>query len=76
MSAAVQSLADQWTAHANRTLPNDVSTAQVLRARRDWYFEQLERLGRIARRTAVEEAQFQEALGFARTIGRPVEMAS
>jgi hypothetical protein len=72
----VTTLHDLWLAHANRTLPRDVSTAQVLRARRDWYGAQLDRLAAIKSRSAADEALFQECLGFARTIGRPIESAA
>lgn len=73
---AATSLADQWTAHANRHLPNDASQAQVIRARRDWYGQQLDRLAAIPNRSAQEEALFLEAVGFGRTIGSAVEAAT
>lgn len=70
-----RTLADLWHDHADRTLSITVSQAQVMRAKRDWYHEQLLRLKAIPNRTAEQESQFQEALGFARTIGTAVEAA-
>ena len=69
-------LADGWIAHADRTLPIDASQAQVLRARRDWYGQQLDRLAAMPNRSAQEEALFQEAIGFGRAIGTAAERAA
>ena len=74
MTAAT--LADQWQQHADSVLPIDAPQAVVLRARREWYGQQLDRLAAIPNRSAAEEALFQEAIGFGRTIGRPEEVAS
>lgn len=68
-------LADQWQQHADRTLPIDAAQATVIRARREWYYEQLLRL-KDAPQTAQNAALLAEALGFARTIGREVERAA
>ena len=69
-------LADQWQDHADETLPIDAPQAVVLRARREWYGQQLDRLAAMKNRSAQDEALFQEALGFGRTIGRPEEVAT
>lgn len=69
-------LQDQWQAHADATLPIDASHAAVIRSRRDWYGQQLDRLAAIQNRSAQEEALFAEALGFGRTIGSAVEAAT
>ena len=69
-------LADQWQQHADRTLPITASQAQVLRAKREFYAAQLERLAAMKSRSAADEALFREALGFGRAIGTAVEAAS
>ena len=68
-------LADQWQQHADETLPIDAPQAVVLRARRDWYGQQLDRLAAIPNRSAADEALFREALGFGRAIGTKAETA-
>lgn len=68
-------LATQWQDHADRTLPIDVSQAACIRARRDWYHEQLLRL-KAEPSSPLRDALFAEALGFARTIGSAVEAAA
>lgn len=73
---ATTSLADQWTAHANRYLPQDPSQAQIIRAKREWYGQQLDRLAAIPNRSAQDEALFLEAVGFGRTIGSALETAT
>ena len=74
MTAAT--LRDQWQAHADRVLPIDASQAVVLKARRDWYGQQLDRLAAIPNRSAAEEALFREAIGFGRAIGTAAESAT
>ena len=69
-------LAEAWQDHADRVLPITVSQAQCIRAKRDWYGAQLDRLAAIPNRTAQEEALFQEAIGFGRAIGTAVEAAT
>ena len=69
-------LAHQWQAHADATLPITASQAEVLSARRQWYGAQLDRLAAIKNRSAAEEALFREAIGFGRTIGRAEERAT
>ena len=73
---APQTLAEAWSAHCDRVLPIDCSAEQVRREKREFFHAALLRLKAIENRTAEQEAQFQEALGFARTIGRAVETAS
>jgi len=68
-------LADQWQAHADATLPIDAPQAAVLRARREWYGAQLDRLAGIQNRSAADEALFREAIGFGRAIGTKAEAA-
>jgi hypothetical protein len=70
-----QTLADAWIAHADRTLPIDVSQAQCTRARRDWYYEQLLELKDQPPSTK-RDALLAEALGFARAIGTAAETAT
>lgn len=65
-------LADAWTAYADRTLPIDVSQAQCTRARRDWYYSQLLELNDQPPSTR-RDALIAEALGFARAIGTAAE---
>lgn len=74
MTAAT--LRDHWQAHADRVLPIDASQATVIRARRDWYGAQLDRLAAIPNRSAQDEALFQEAIGFGRAIGTAAESAT
>lgn len=69
-------LARQWQAHADRTLAIDASQAEVLKARREWYGAQLDRLAAIKNRSAADEALFQEAIGFGRAIGTAAESAT
>lgn len=69
-------LRDLWQAHADATLPIDASQATVIRARREWYGQQLDRLAAIPNRSAAEEALFQEAIGFGRAIGTAAESAT
>ena len=69
-------LSDLWQSHADATLPIDAPQAVVLRARREWYGAQLDRLAAIKNRSAAEEALFREAIGFGRTIGRAEERAT
>lgn len=69
-------LSDRWQAHADATLPIDAPQAEVLRARREWYGQQLDRLAAMQNRSAADEALFQEAIGFGRTIGRAEERAT
>lgn len=71
----MKTLATLWQAHADATLPIDAPQATVLRERREWYGQQLDRLAAMKNRSAQDEALFQEALGFGRTIGRPEEIA-
>lgn len=72
----MKTLHDLWLAHANRHLPADASQAQVIRARRDWYGAQLDRLAAMPWRTAADEALFREAIGFGRALGTPAEAAA
>lgn len=72
----MKTLAEAWQAHADRTLPIDCSQAHVLRARREFYAAQLERLAAMPSRSAADEALFREALGFGRAIGTAVEAAT
>lgn len=74
MTAAT--LRDHWQAHADRVLPIDAPQAEVLRARRQWYGQQLDRLAAMKNRSAQDEALFREAIGFGRAIGRPEEFAT
>lgn len=67
---------DQWQAHADATLPIDAPQAEVLRARREWYGQQLDRLAAMQNRSAADEALFREALGFGRAIGTAAESAT
>lgn len=76
MSAAPTTLADQWHAHADRTLPITASHAQVMLAKREFYAQHLERLAAMPSRSAADEALFQEALGFGRAIGTAAEAAT
>ena len=69
-------LAHQWQSHADATLPITASQAEVLKARREWYGQQLDRLAAIKNRSAAEEALFQEAIGFGRAIGTAAESAT
>ena len=69
-------LATQWQSHADRVLPITASQAEVLKARREWYGQQLDRLAAIKNRSAAEEALFQEAIGFGRAIGTAAESAT
>lgn len=69
-------LHDRWLAHANLCLPADASQAQVIRARRDWYGAQLDRLAAMPSRSAADEALFREAIGFGRTVGTAAEAAA
>ncbi len=69
-------LTDAWHAHADRALPITASADQVRREKREFFHAALLRLKAIENRTAEQEAQFQEALGFARTIGTAVEVAT
>jgi len=69
------SLRDQWQDHADATLPITAPEAQVIRARREWYGQQLDRLAAMKNRSAQEEALFLEAVGFGRAIGTAVEAA-
>lgn len=69
-------LARQWQAHADETLPIDASQAEVLKARREWYGAQLDRLAAMPNRSAADEALFREALGFGRAIGTAAEAAA
>ena len=69
-------LSDLWQAHADRVLPITASQAEVLKARREWYGQQLDRLAAIKNRSAADEALFREALGFGRAIGTAVEKAA
>lgn len=73
---APKTLADAWHDHADRTLPITASAEQVRRAKREFFHAALLRLKAIENRTAEQEAQFQEALGFGRAVGTAVEMAS
>ena len=68
-------LSDRWQAHADATLPIDAPQAEVLRARREWYGQQLDRLAAMQNRSAADEALFQEALQFGRLIGSALEAA-
>ncbi len=73
--SAPATLADLWQRHADRTLPITVSQAQAMRAKREFYAAQLERLAAMQSRSAADEALFQEALGFGRAIGTAAEAA-
>lgn len=68
-------LRDLWQAHADRVLPIDAPQAVVLRARREWYGQQLDRLAAMPNRSVQDEALFQEALQFGRLIGTALEAA-
>lgn len=69
-------LADLWQQHADATLAIDAPQAVVLRARREWYGAQLDRLAAMPNRSADDEALFQEAIGFGRAIGTAAESAT
>ena len=68
-------LSDLWRQHADETLPIDAPQAVVLRARREWYGAQLDRLAAMQNRSAQDEALFREAIGFGRAIGTKAETA-
>lgn len=70
-----RTLADAWQAHADRTLPIDVSSAQVLREKRNWYYTRLVEL-KVQEPSPARDALLAEALGFARAIGTPAESAT
>jgi hypothetical protein len=73
--SAPTTIADLWQRHADRTLPITASHAQVMRAKREFYAQHLERLVAMESRSAADEALFQEALGFGRAIGTAAEAA-
>lgn len=68
-------LADLWQQHSDATLPIDAPQAVVLRARREWYGAQLDRLAAMPNRSADDEALFREAIQFGRLIGSALESA-
>lgn len=72
----MKTLADLWQEHADLTLPIDAPQATVLRARREWYGQQLDRLAAMKNRSAQDEALFREAIGFGRAIGTAAERAA